>query len=611
MEEIHYDNTSSCKYKDPKLSIEERVEDLLSKMTLNEKLGQMTQILQSVSTPSSLIHLAIGSVYSEAGKAPVEKASVAEWADMVDDLQRRALESRLGIPLIYGIDAVHGHNSVYGATIFPHNVNVGATRDEEISRRIGAATALELRATGILFNLAPCVAVGRDPRWGRCYESYSEDPEVVRKMTSVISGLQGEPPKDHPKGYPFVNGRNNVVACAKHYVGDGGTENGVNEGHTMLSYEDLEKIHLAPYLDCVDQGVCTIMASYSSWNGSRLHGDHFLLTEVLKKKLGFKGFIISDWEGIDMLCEPWGSDYRFCISTAINAGIDMVMVPIIFEKFLEDLTFLVESGKIPLSRIDDAVVRILRVKFAAGLFEHPFSDRSLIGAVGCRLHRELAHEAVRKSLVLLKNGKGHNKPILPLNKNARKILVTGPHADNLGYQCGGWTATKRGLGGRITIGTTILEAIKGAVGENTKVIYEEYASSETLTRDDFTAAVVAVGERPYAECGGDDKVLTIPQNDTELINAVCDKVPTVVILISGRPLVVEPRLMSKMEALLAAFLPGTEGAGVSDVLFGDFDFQGVLPVTWFKNVEQLPMNFGDILYDPLFPFGHGLSTKHS
>ncbi|KAK9755726.1 hypothetical protein RND81_01G045600 [Saponaria officinalis] len=529
---------------------------------------------------------------------------------MVDDLQKQAMESRLGIPLIYGIDAVHGHNSVYGATIFPHNVNIGATRDEEIARRIGASTALELRATGIHFNLAPCVAVGRDPRWGRCYESYSEDPEVVRKMTSTISGLQGEQPEDHPKGYPFVKGRNNVVACAKHYVGDGGTENGTNEGHTMLSYEELENIHLAPYVDCIDQGVCAIMASYSSWNGRRLHGDHFLLTEVLKNKLGFQGFIISDWEGIDMLCDPWGSDYRFCISTAINAGIDMVMVPIIYEKFLEDLTFLVESGKIPLSRVDDAVVRILRVKFAAGLFEHPFSDRSLIDTVGCKLHRELAREAVRKSLVLLKNGKDPSKPILPLNRNARKILVSGSHADNLGYQCGGWTATKRGLSGRITVGTTILEAIKGAVGENTDVTYEERASSETLARDDMTVAIVVVGERPYAECGGDNNVLTIPQNDTELIYAVCDRIPTVVVLISGRPLVIEPQLMSKMEAVVAAFLPGTEGAGISDVLFGDFDFQGVLPVTWFKTVDQLPMNFGDILYDPLFPFGHGLSFKH-
>ncbi|KAH9627562.1 hypothetical protein KSS87_009562, partial [Heliosperma pusillum] len=322
------------------------------------------------------------------------------------------------------------------------------------------------------------------------------------------------------------------------------------------------------------------------------------------------GFIISDWEGIDMLCEPWASDYRFCISTAINAGIDMVMVPIIFEKFLEDLTFLVESEKIPMSRVDDAVVRILRVKFAAGLFEYPFSDRSLIDTVGCKLHRELAREAVRKSLVLLKNGKEPQKPILPLNRNARKILVAGSHADNLGYQCGGWTATKRGLSGRITIGTTVLEAIRGAVGENTEVMYEEYPSLETLARDDFSYAVVVVGEGPYAECGGDNKTLTIPFNGTELINAISDRIPAIVILISGRPLVVEPRLLEKMDAFVAAFLPGTEGAGITDVLFGNFDFQGSLPVTWFKTVDQLPMNVGDSSYDPLFPFGHGLSINH-
>ncbi|KAH9627565.1 hypothetical protein KSS87_009565 [Heliosperma pusillum] len=326
---------TSCIYKDSSFPIEERVKDLLSRMTVKEKLGQMTQILQTVATSSSLKDLGIGSVYSEAGKGPSENATVIEWAEMVDNLQKSALESRLGIPIIYAIDAVHGHNSVYGATIFPHNVNIGAarlvfgTRDEDMARRIGAATALELRATGIHYNLAPCVAVGRDPRWGRCYESYSEDPEVVRKMASVISGMQGEPPEDHPKGHPYVKGsmeklmvkvdmvdhqvkrgqfkwdegrfnyRNNVAACAKHYVGDGGTENGVNEGHTMLSYEELERIHLAPYIDCIDQGVCTVMASYSSWNGSRLHGDHFLLTEVLKNKLGFK---VSNILGLCYVC---------------------------------------------------------------------------------------------------------------------------------------------------------------------------------------------------------------------------------------------------------------------------------------------------------------------
>ncbi|KAL1165664.1 hypothetical protein V6Z11_A06G143700 [Gossypium hirsutum] len=355
-------------------------------MTLQEKIGQMTQIERSVATPADLKSFSIGSILSAGGSVPFEKALPADWADMVDKFQQAALESRLGIPLIYGIDAVHGNNSVYGATIFPHNVGVGATRDADLAQRIGAATALEVRATGIHYDFAPCVAVCRDPRWGRCFECYSEDTNIVRKMTSIITGLQGKPPADYPKGYPFVAGRNNVIACAKHFVGDGGTEKGINEGNTILSYDDLESIHMAPYLDCISQGVSTIMASYSSWNGRQLHADRFLLTEILKDKLGFKGFVISDWEALDRLTEPRGSNYRYCISTAVNAGIDMVMVPLRYKQFMDDLTFLVESGEVLMSRIDDAVERILRVKFVSGLFEYPFSDRSLLDIVGCKFN---------------------------------------------------------------------------------------------------------------------------------------------------------------------------------------------------------------------------------
>ncbi|XP_065635223.1 uncharacterized protein LOC112003323 [Quercus suber] len=272
-------------------------------------------------------------------------------------------------------------------------------------------------------------------------------------MTSIVTGLQGQLPHNHPKGYPFVAGRNKVIACAKHFVGDGGTDRGKNEGNTILSYEDLERIHMAPYLDCISQGVSTIMASYSSWNGSKLHANRFLLTEILKDKLGLKGFIFSDWSGLDRLSEPRGSNYRSCISSAVKAGIDMVMVPYEFKKFVEGLIDLVESGEISMARIDDAVERILRVKFVAGLFEFPFTNRSLLDTVGCKLHRDLAREAVRKSLVLLKNGKDPKKSFLPLEKNAKRIGVFGTHADNLGYQCGGWTIKWSGGSGRITIGT--------------------------------------------------------------------------------------------------------------------------------------------------------------
>lgn len=598
-----------CIYKDPNQPVEARIKDLLSRMTLKEKAGQMTQIERRAATPSVLKDLSIGSILSAGGSGPFDKALSADWADMVDGFQKSALESRLGIPLLYGIDAVHGNNSIYGATIFPHNVGLGATRDADLAQRIGVATALEVRASGIHYTFAPCVAVCRDPRWGRCYESYGSDTDIVRKMTSVITGLQGKPPPGHPKGYPFVAGRHNVVACAKHFVGDGGTDKGKNEGNTILSYEDLERIHMTPYPDCISQGVATVMASYSSWNGTQLHAHRFLLSDVLKDKLGFKGFLISDWEGLDRLSKPnpHGSNYRTSICTAVNAGIDMVMVPFRYAKFLEDLIDLVESGEIPMTRIDDAVERILRVKFVAGLFEYPYSDRSLLDTVGCKLHRDLAREAVCKSLVLLKNGKDKKKPFLPLDRKAKRVLVAGSHADDLGYQCGGWTATWHGASGRITIGTTVLDAIREAVGDKTEVIYEQNPSPATFEGQDFSYAIVVVGEDPYAEHTGDNSELIIPFNANDVISLVADRIPTLVILISGRPLVLEPWILEKMDALIAAWLPGSEGGGITDVVFGDYDFEGRLPVTWFKSVEQLPMHPEDNSYDPLFPFGFGLT----
>ncbi|KAI3879447.1 hypothetical protein MKX03_014067 [Papaver bracteatum] len=563
---------ADCIYKNQNEQIEVRVRDLLSKMTLNEKAGQMTQIERTVATHSAIKDLSIGSFLSGGGSGPFDKASPCEWADMSDAFQNSALQSRLGIPIIYATDAVHGHNNVFGATIFPHNIALGATRDADLVQRIGAATALEVRATGVHCAFAPCVAVARDPRWGRYYESFSEDTELVRNMTSVVAGLQGLPLAGHPNGYPYVAGRNNVIACAKHFVGDGGTDKGINEGNTILSLSDLEKIHMAPYLDCLSQGVSTVMATYSSWNGSKLHSDYYLLTTILKEKMGFQ-----------------------------------VMVPFRYEKFLEDLIFLVESGDIPISRIDDAVERILRVKFIAGLFEHPLTDRSLLDTMGSKIHRELAREAVRKSLVLLKNGKDPNKPFLPLDRSARRILVAGSHADDLGYQCGGWTMTWHGSSGNITTGTTILDAIKEAVGGETEVIYQKYPSPDIFAAKDFSfAVVVVVGEAAYAEALGDNSLLEIPFGGSDLISLVATRVPTLVIMISGRPLGLDPGMLEKVDAFVAAWLPGTEGAGIVDVVFGESEFVGLLPVTWFRRVDQLPLNAGDHSYDPLFPLGFGL-----
>ncbi|XP_062212417.1 uncharacterized protein LOC133913310 [Phragmites australis] len=595
------------KYKDPKQPVAVRIKDLLSRMTLAEKIGQMTQIERENATADALAKYFIGSVLSGGGSVPFLQASAEAWASMVTGMQKGALSTRLGIPIIYGIDAVHGHNNVYKATIFPHNIGLGATRDPELVKKIGQATALEVRATGIPYVFAPCIAVCRDPRWGRCYESYSEDPKVVQSMTALISGLQGEAPANSI-GRPYVSGSKSVAACAKHYVGDGGTYMGINENNTIINTHGLLSIHMPPYYNSIIRGVSTVMVSYSSWNGVKMHANHFLVTDFLKNKLKFRGFVISDWEGIDRITTPPHANYSYSIEAGIGAGIDMIMVPYRYTEFIDDLTTQVQNKVIPMSRIDDAVYRILRVKFTMGLFENPFPDPSLAGELGKQEHRELAREAVRKSLVLLKNGKSAYTPLLPLPKKAGKILVAGSHADNLGDQCGGWTITWQGMSGNnLTAGTTILSGIKATIDPSTQVVYSENPDSSVLG-DEYDYAIVVVGETPYAETAGDNLNLTIPAPGPSVIQSVCKTTKCVVVLISGRPLVVEPYI-SDIDAFVAAWLPGTEGQGVADVLFGDYGFTGKLSRTWFKSVEQLPMNVGDAHYDPLFPFGFGLTTE--
>ncbi|CAM0876253.1 unnamed protein product [Alopecurus aequalis] len=599
------------KYKDPNQPIGVRVNDLLGRMTLAEKIGQMTQIERENAATGVLSKYFIGSVLSGGGSVPAPQASAQAWASMVNGMQKDALSTRLGIPMIYGIDAVHGHGNVYKATIFPHNVGLGATRDPELVQRIGEATALEVRATGIPYVFAPCIAVCRDPRWGRCYESYSEDPKVVQSMTTIISGLQGEaPPGADGKstGRPYVGGSKKVAACAKHYVGDGGTFMGINEGNTIIDEHGLKTIHMPAYFNSIIRGVSTIMVSYNSWNGVKMHANHTLITDYLKNTLKFRGFVISDWQGIDRITTPEHLNYSYSIEAGIGAGIDMIMVPFAYTEFIDLLTTKVESGVIPMSRIDDAVFRILRVKFTMGLFESPYADPSLAGELGKQEHRELAREAVRKSLVLLKNGKSAYAPLLPLPKKAGKILVVGSHADNLGNQCGGWTITWQGLtGNNNTTGTTILSAIKSTVDPSTQVVFSENPDSTTLS-DKYDYAIVVVGEQPYAETFGDNLNLTIPAPGPSVIQTVCKSIKCVVVLISGRPLVLEPYI-GVIDAFVAAWLPGTEGQGVADVLFGDYGFSGKLTRTWFKSVDQLPMNVGDKHYDPLFPFGFGLTTE--
>ncbi|XP_019199382.1 PREDICTED: uncharacterized protein LOC109193047 [Ipomoea nil] len=597
------------KYKDPTKPISSRIRDLIGRMSLEEKIGQMAQLDRKGLTPEIMRDYSIGSVLSGGGSVPREEATAAEWVEMVNWFQNGSLSSRLGIPMIYGIDAVHGNNNVYKATIFPHNIGLGATRDPQLVKRIGAATALETRATGITYAFAPCIAVCRDPRWGRCYESYSEDPEVVKEMTEVILGLQGDVPQDYPKGFPYVGGKKKVVACAKHFVGDGGTTYGIDESNTVIDWDGLLSIHMPAYYPSILKGVSTVMVSYSSWNGKKMHANRALVTDFLKGTLDFKGFVISDWEGIDRITTPDHSNYTYSVLAGVGAGIDMIMVAYNYTEFIDTLTYLVKNKFIPMSRIDDAVTRILRVKFILGLFEDPLADLSLADHLGSQAHRDLAREAVRKSIVLLKNGDDDDEALLPLPKKATRILVAGSHADNLGYQCGGWTITWQGQSGNITTGTTILKAISDTVDPTTEVVYNENPDSDFITNsNDFAYAIVVVGEHPYAEYDGDNMNLTIPDPGPATIATVCEHIKCVVVLISGRPLVLEPYL-PKMDALVAAWLPGSEGQGVADVLFGDYEFTGKLPRTWFKTVDQLPMNIGDSHYDPLFPFGFGLTTK--
>ncbi|KAJ4843981.1 hypothetical protein Tsubulata_043390 [Turnera subulata] len=554
------------KYKDAKQPVKARIQDLMSRMSLEEKIGQMAQIDRLTATPEIMQTYSIGSVLSGGGSAPLPEASAEDWVNMVNG-------------------------------------------DPDLVKRIGSATATEVRATGIPYVFAPCVAVCRDPRWGRCYESYSEDHKVVESMTEIILGLQGDAPPDYRKGVPFIGGRDKVAACAKHFVGDGGTTKGINENNTLIDRHGLLSMHMPAYSDSVIKGVSTIMVSYSSWNGEKMHANRELITGFLKDTLKFKGFVISDWQGIDRITSPPHSNYTYSVQAAIQAGIDMVMLPFNHTEFIDDLTYLVKNNVIPMDRIDDAVERILLVKFSLGLFEKPLADLSLVNELGSQAHRDLAREAVRKSLVLLKNGKNGTDPLLPLPKKASKILVAGTHADNLGYQCGGWTINWQGFdGNNYTRGTTILDAIKSAVDPKTEIIFQEVPDTKFVKTNNFAYAIVVVGEPPYAESAGDSEDLTMKDPGPSVISNVCGTVRCVVVIISGRPIVIEP-YVSSIDALVAAWLPGTEGQGVTDVLFGDYGFSGKLPRTWFKTVDQLPMNVGDAHYDPLFPFDFGLTTK--
>ena len=577
-------------YQDPTQPVPARVADLLSRMTLDEKIGQMTQVDRGfLATQTDIATYNLGSLLSGGGSAPANNTA-SGWADMYDSFQQTALTNRLHIPIIYGIDAVHGHNNVYGATIFPHDIGLGATRDPALVQQIGQTVAEEVAGTGIDWTFAPCLCVARNERWGRTYESFGEDPSLAQSMTTLVTGFQGAALGGTPTS---------ILATAKHYVGDGGTTGGVNEGDTQLPESELRRLHLAPYVDAVQKGVGSVMISYSSWNGVKMHANRYLITDVLKGELGFTGFVVSDWAGINQIDGQPGfspTDVR----TGVNAGIDMVMVPDSYASFQATLKNEVLAGGVPASRIDDAVSRILTKKFELGLFERPFTDRTWTATVGSAAHRALARQAVRESLTLLKNDNG----ILPLPKTGKAILVAGKNANDIGNQSGGWTISWQGSSGNITPGTTILQGIRQAVAPGTVVDYD--ASGRGAAGHDVAIAVL--GEKPYAETAGDrSDGMALDRTDLNTLATLKRAgVPTVVVLVSGRPLVITDQLPD-WSALVAAWLPGTEGQGVADVLFGDYKPTGKLPHSWPRSAAQIPINVGDTTYDPLWAFGYGLT----
>ncbi|MFC6023133.1 glycoside hydrolase family 3 N-terminal domain-containing protein [Plantactinospora solaniradicis] len=574
-------------YQDPALPVATRVDDLLARMSLDEKIGQMTQAERASVTPADITNFRLGSVLSGGGSAPTPN-NATSWADMYDRFQNAALGTPLGIPMIYGSDAVHGHNNVVGATIFPHNIGLGATRNPELVRQIGRATAEEVTGTGVDWTFAPCLCVVSNDRWGRSYESFGEQPALVGSMTSVIDGLQGA----------SLDASGSILATAKHYLGDGGTTGGTDQGNTQLSEAELRNIHLPPFAEAVRRNVGSVMISYSSWNGQKLHGHSYLINDVLKGELGFTGFVVSDWNGIDQLDGATGFTAAE-VSQAVNAGIDMVMVPTGWRQFIGFLRAEAQAGRVSQARIDDANRRILTKKFELGVFERPLTDRSYTATVGSAAHRALARQAVAQSQVLLKN----DGNVLPLAAANNRIFVAGKSADNIGYASGGWTISWQGGSGAITAGTSILAGIRNAVAPSSTVTYH---AAGTGIDSSYQAAIAVVGETPYAEGRGDRPgAMGLDATDLATLNTLrASGVPVIVVLVSGRPLDISAQLPN-WNALLAAWLPGTEGGGVADVLFGTHQPGGKLPVSWMSSAGQQPINDGDGK-TPLFPYGFGL-----
>ena len=600
-------------YTDSTQPVEKRIEDLLARMTLEEKIGQMTQVEKNSIKPGDITKYFIGSILSGGGGSPEENTAQA-WYAMVEGFQKEALATRLQIPIIYGVDAVHGHGNLLNATVFPHNIGLGAANNPELMEKIGRATAEEMLATGIPWNFAPVVAVVQDARWGRTYEGFGEETELVTSLgTAYLKGLQTLTKEDEAVAGQSIF----VLATPKHYIGDGATiwsssrtnDYELDQGNMQVPEELLRKLYLPPYQSAVEAGAMNVMASFSSWKGTKMHGQQYLLTQVLKDELGFNGFIVSDWQGMDQI---YPDDYYASIVTSVNAGMDMNMVPYDYVKFIETMKDAVNNGDIPESRVDEAVRRILRVKFALGLFERPMPDTKYQGTVRSREHLELARQAVRESLVLLQN----ENEVLPLDKSTPVIFVAGEGANDIGLQSGGWTLEWLGKPGNDNEGTTILSGIRAAAGSGTRIEYNRDGDFSEFNDTEGNPLIANVGivvlaEQPYSEGVGDQADISLTQDETSLILEIEKRSETVVvILISGRPRVITEQL-PLAGAWVAAWLPGTEGGGIGDVLFGDFPFSGKLSYSWPRSNEQLPININNSADKtgcdaPLFPFGYGL-----
>lgn len=591
-------------------ALEPRLEALLATLTVEEKVGQIVQADIGSITPEDLRKYRLGSILAGGGSDPGGKynAPPKDWLALADAFWEASMDTSQGgkaIPVIWGIDAVHGQSNIVGATLFPHNIGLGATRNPALIREIGRITAAETRVTGMEWTFAPTVAVPQDDRWGRSYEGYSESPEVVAQLApAMVEGLQGKAGTRE-----FLDGRH-VMTTVKHFLGDGGTTNGKDQGNTEVSEAVLRDVHAAGYVPAIAAGALSVMASYNSFHGEKLHGSKALLTDVLKTRMNFGGFIVGDWNGHGQVPGCSNTD---CAQT-FNAGLDMAMAPDSWRGLYDATLAQVKAGTIPMARLDDAVRRILRVKLQMGLFEQPKPSQRVLGGkfelLGAPEHRTVARQAVRESLVLLKNNGG----LLPLDPRKR-ILLAGDGADNLGKQTGGWTLTWQGSGTRredFPNADSIWDGFRQQV-ERAGGRAELAADGAYTTRPDV--AVVVFGEEPYAEFQGDLPNLMFKagkSGDLELIRKLkADGIPVVAVFLSGRPLWMN-RELNAADAFVAAWLPGSEGAGVADVLLRDrhgklqHDFRGTLSFSWPRRADQYANNAGQPGYDPLFPLGHGL-----